>query len=329
MSTGLHSLYPRLLADVGGTYARFALETAPGVQEEVDVRSCDAFPSLQDAVRDYLDQTGARSVTHAAFGVATAVTSDQLCMTNNRWSFSIEALRQALGLESLLVINDFTALALALPHLPADTLRQVGGLAPAPNSPVALIGPGTGLGVSGLIPTADGYVPLSGEGGHIAFAPRDDEEVAIWRFARQHFDHVSAERVLSGPGLALIHQARLDALSLPREPLSAAEITRRALGVQCTQCRATLDRFCAMLGSAAAGLALTLGARGGVYIGGGIVPRLGAEFARSPFRRRFENAGRCSAYLAAIPVYVIESPYPGLIGAGAALASHLRKVNHA
>jgi glucokinase len=329
MSTGLHSLYPRLLADVGGTCVRLALETAPGVLEEVDVRASESFPSLLDAVRDYLGQTGARNVAHAAIGIATAVTGDQVRMTNHSWTFSIAALRQALGLDTLVVINDFTALALSLPHLPAEQLQRVGGGDPHPDAPRALLGPGTGLGVSGLVPGPDGFVALAGEGGHVGFAPADDEEMALWHFAHARHGHVSAERFLSGPGLALIHEARLALAGLPSESLTAADITRRALGGHCEQCSATLDRFCAMLGSVAGALALTLGARGGVYIGGGIVPRLGDDFARSPFRRRFEEAGRLSGYLAAIPVFVIHSPYPGLIGAQAALTASLREPNHA
>jgi glucokinase len=317
------------VADIGGTYIRFALETAPGVLEEIDMRPCAGFSSLHEAVADYLQQTGAHGIEHAAFGVATAVTSDLVCMTNHPWHFSIDGLRRSLGFQTLLVINDFTALALSLPHLPPHQLRQVGGGVAIAGCPRALIGPGTGLGVSGLIPSAQGEIPLSGEGGHIAFAPADDEESAILGFARERFGHVSAERLLSGAGIELIHRARLAVSGLPEDRLSVAEITRRALGGQCVQCRATLDRFCAMLGSAAGGLALTLGARGGVYIGGGIVPRLGDEFSRSPFRARFEDAGRLSDYLVQIPVFVIDSPYPGLIGARAALAAFLRESNHA
>lgn len=325
MSTGLPSLYPRLLADIGGTNLRLALETAPGVLEEIDVYSGDRYGSLAEAVRAYLAAVGAGRVAHAAFGVATAVTGDTVRMTNRAWSFSIDGLRHELGLTTLLVLNDFSTMARALPHLPGHELTQVGGGAPVAGCPLALIGPGTGLGVSALVPAPGGAVALAGEGGHVAFAPVDDEEVGLWQFARREFEHVSAERFLSGPGLALIHRGRLALQGLPPEPLTAAEITRRALGGECGQCRATLDRFCGMLGTAAANLALSLGARGGVYLGGGIVPRLGDEFVRSPFRRRFEAAGRLSGYLAAVPVYVIHSPYPGLIGVEAALADHLRE----
>ncbi|BEV72546.1 glucokinase [Paludibacterium sp. THUN1379] len=329
MSTGHPSLFPRLLADVGGTHARFALETAPGVIEEVDVRASASFPTLLDAVRDYLGQTGARRVAHAAIGIATAVTGDLVRMTNHDWTFSIAGMRRDLSLDSLVVLNDFTALAWSLPFLPAAELQQVGDGKAEPGCAMALIGPGTGLGVSGLIPGPQGPIPLSGEGGHVGFAPEDEEEVELWRFARARYGHVSTERFLSGPGLALIHEARLAMQGLAHDGLSAADITRHALGGQSPQCQASLDRFCAMLGSAAGALALTLGARGGVFIGGGIVPRLGAAFGQSPFRRRFEQAGRFSGYLAAMPTYVIHSQYPGLIGAQAALAAHLRESHHA
>jgi glucokinase len=329
MSTGPHSLFPRLLADVGATNTRFALETAPGVIEEVDVRASAHFPSLLDAARDYLRQTGAKQVSHAAIGIATAVTGDAVRMTNHDWSFSIAELKRELGLSTLLVLNDFAALAWSLPHLSPAELSQVGGGAAVAGCPLALIGPGSGLGVSGLVMGAQGPIPLSGEGGHVGFAPEDEEEVELWRFARARFGHVSTERFLSGPGMALIHEARLALRGAPFDGLSAADITRQALGGQSPECMASLERFCAMLGSAAGALALTLGARGGVFLGGGIVPRLGDVFARSPFRRRFEQAGRLSGFLAAVPTYVIHSQYPGLIGVQAALASHLRESHHA
>jgi glucokinase len=329
MSTGLHSLCPRLLADIGGTFVRFALETAPGVLEKVDVQPCSAFPSLQEAVNDYVSRAGRPVIMHAAFGIATPVTSDRVCMTNQQWQFSIEDLRRALGLQTLIVINDFSALAMSLPHLPSQQLRQVGGAAVVADAPVGLIGPGTGLGVSGLIPGAGAPVPLAGEGGHRAFSPCDQEEDAILAFARKRFGRVSCERLISGAGIELIHQARLSIAGHAPGAMSVVDIIGQALNGQSEDCRATLDRFCAMLGSAAADLALTLGARGGIYIGGGIVPRFGELFVQSPFRARFEEAGRLSAYLAQIPVFVINSPYPGLIGASAALASSLRELNHA
>ncbi|MBV8680870.1 MAG: glucokinase [Aquitalea sp.] len=323
MSTGLPNTWPRLLADIGGTNARFALETAPGVLEDIIVLPCANYPTLEAAMRSYLAEVGTRAVAHAAIGIANPVTGDWVQMTNHHWAFSIEATRQALELTSLIVINDFTALALSLPHLPPSELVQVGGGEAVAGSPLALIGPGTGLGVSALIPAPGGYMPLAGEGGHVSFAPFDEREAAIWRYARDRHGHVSAERLLSGPGLVLIYHALAALAGEAEQELSAADITARGLSGDCPRCRETLDAFCAMLGTAAANLALTLGARGGVYLGGGIVPRLIDYFKTSPFRPRFEDKGRFSAYMAGIPVFVINSRYPALIGVSAALAAHL------
>jgi glucokinase len=323
--------YPRLLADIGGTNARFALETAPGILEKIEVLPGAEYPTLEAALRTYLQRVAATgAVKHAAIGIANPVTGDWVQMTNHHWGFSIESTRQAIGLDSLVVINDFTALALSLPHLPAAELRQVGGGVARPAAVLGLIGPGTGLGVSGLVPDgAGGHIALAGEGGHVSFAPFDERELAVWRFARERHDHVSAERLLSGPGLVLIHEALCHLAGEAYQPATAADITRRALAGEGVRCREAVDVFCAMLGGAAGNLALTLGAVGGIYIGGGIVPRLGALFLDSPFRARFEDKGRFSGYLAAIPVYLIESPYPALIGASAALAARLGKASHA
>lgn len=316
--------FPWLLGDVGGTHARFALRTSAGI-ERVEVLACAAFPSLQEAVAHYLAEVGRPAVRHAAVGIANPVYGDAVRMTNHHWAFSIEAVRRALGLTTFVVLNDFAALARALPLLPASELRQVGGGPAAPDAPLALLGAGTGLGVSGLIPDGrGGWVPLAGEGGHVSFAPYDEREVAVWRIARERFGgHVSAERLLSGPGLEFLHQALAQIDATAAAALRAADISERGLAGSDPLCVQTLTLFCTLLGTVAADLAITLGARGGVYIGGGIVPRLGAFFARSPFRTRFEDKGRTSAYLRDIPVWVIHSPHPALLGAATALQQHL------
>lgn len=323
MSTGQPNPFPRLLADIGGTNARFALETAPGVLEDIDVLPCRDYPTLVDAIRSYLERADTRAVHHAAIGIANPVTGDWVQMTNHHWAFSIEATRQVLGFATLLVLNDFTALAMSLPFLPADELVQVGGGEPR-HGAKALIGAGTGLGVSGLLPHAGGWVAIAGEGGHVAFAPGNEEEVALWRYAQRRFgEHVSAERFLSGPGLELIHDALAEADGEAAGQLSAAQISERGLSGRDARCVKVLEHFCGMLGNAAANLAVTLGAVGGVYIGGGIVPRFGELFARSPFRERFEAKGRFRDYTRALPVYVIHSAYPALTGVQAALRDHL------
>lgn len=329
MSTGLLNHYPRLLADIGGTYARFALEVTPGVLEAIHVLQCADFASLSAAMSDYLMRVAHRKIDHVALGMANPVNGDQVQMTNNHWTFSIEETRCRMGLSSLVVINDFTALALALPLLPRHELMQLGGEAPVDGAAIALIGPGTGLGVSGLLPSIQGYVAIAGEGGHVSFSPFDEEEWRVWQYARARFNHVSAERLLSGTGLALIYEALTSPLNLSAECLTAEEITQRALDGGCDQCYRSVQMFLAMLGTAASNLALTLGARGGVYLGGGIVPRLGHLILSSALRSRFEDKGRFRDYLAPIPIYVIRSPYPALFGASVALTKYLEGTEHA
>lgn len=315
---------PRLLADIGSLYARFTLEVERGVFSHTAALRCADHNSLQDVVQAYLDAVRPLKVVHAALAVANPVDGDLVRMTNYPWQFSIEATRQALGLETLVVVNDFTALAMALPRLSADEVRQVGGGQPVKNSVIGLLGSGTGLGVSGLIPAGDSFISLGSEGGHTSFSPRDAREVAVLEYAWQQFDHVSFERLLSGPGLELIHQAlNPEARSAA---LAAPEITRRALEAGDTACQSTLDVFCNMLGTAASNLAVTLGALGGIYIGGSIVPRLGQAFDRSGFRARFEDRGRFSGYVQNIPTYVITAQNPTLLGVSAILDAQLRQL---
>jgi glucokinase len=317
---------PRLLADVGGTNARFALELAAGRFEHVQVLACGDYPTLGDAIRAYLAMpavAGAGQVGHAAVAIANPVDGDQIRMTNHHWQFSIEALRREVGFETLLVVNDFYALARSLPHLIDGDKVQVGGGSPRAGAPLGLLGAGTGLGVSGLIPAGTSWTALSSEGGHVTFAPCNDLEVAILQYAWREFEHVSAERFLSGAGVELIHRALSHVQGLAPTSLSAPEISRRALAGECAVSSQVLDVFCGMLGCVAGNLAVTLGAQGGVYIGGGIVPRLGERFASSPFRRRFEQKGRFQSYLAAVPTYVITAEYPAFLGVSAILADKL------
>ena len=312
----LATSFPRLVGDVGGTNARFATLIGPGAElSHHQTLACDAFPDIGAAIERYLDVTGAPRPRWAAIGIATPVTGDWIRMTNHHWAFSIRSLQAELGLQRLHVINDFTALAMSLPGLlPAD-IEVIGGGQAEPGSPITLLGAGTGLGISGLLPSRGGYVPINGEGGHVTLAAANEREAAVIAELGRRYPHVSAERVLSGPGLSALHEAlaRVDGRAV--EPLPPASISTRGIADANDPCRATLDMFCAMLGTVASNLALILGARGGVYVGGGIVPKFGSYFASSPFRARFEHKGRFSEYLAGIPTYVIRAPYPALLGA--------------
>lgn len=319
--------WPRLVADIGGTNARFALETSPSVIEYALVLPCQEFDTVVDAAKEYLNRVGVPEVRHAAFAIANPILGDWVQMTNHHWAFSIETTRQALCLENLILLNDFTAQALAVSQTDKKDLVQIGGQKPVEGSPKAVIGPGTGLGVSGLVSSPAGWVALAGEGGHISFPPFDDMEVSIWQYAKAKFGHVSAERFLSGSGLSLIYEALAAKQHVKPLHLKPSEITEKALSGSSPLCRQTLDIFCAMLGTVASDLALTLGARGGVYLCGGIIPRILDYFKNSPFRSRFENKGRFEAYLAAVPVYVVLSEFPGITGATVALDNHLNNLS--
>jgi glucokinase len=311
---------PSLVADIGGTNARFGLMLSGNATVMQDkVLACAAYPSIAAAIEHYLAGIDGPRPRQAAIAIANPVVGDWVQMTNHIWAFSIEETRKSLGMERLVVLNDFTALAMALPLLPPAELRQVGGGQARPGAPLALLGPGSGLGVSGLIPSPAGWVPLQGEGGHASFCPANEREADILRIVWGEHRHVSAERLVSGMGFGNLYRAVAELHGQKREAPTPAQITASALKGDDPVSAEVVETFCAMLGTVAANLALTLGARGGVYIGGGIVPRLGDYFDRSPFRRRFEEKGRFSEYLASIPSYVITAATPALLGAAQAL----------
>ncbi|MEO6974815.1 MAG: glucokinase [Gallionella sp.] len=327
MSISLKETYPRLVGDIGGTNARFAMQLSQGmpISEPQALPSSD-FSGPAEAIRQYLKLTGLPHPRWAGLAIATPISGDQLTMTNNGWKFSIRETREKLSLKHLRMLNDFTALALALPKLVPNDLTQVGTGKPEAEKPIGLIGPGTGLGVSGLIPTAQGYSAIEGEGGHSTMPAFNAREAELITLARKNYPHVSAERLLSGSGLMTLYQVIAESAGTPREKLQPDEISQRGIAGSCPICKEALDTFCAMLGTVAADVALTLGARGGLYIGGGIVPKLGDYFATSPFRARFEEKGRFSSYLAKIPTWVIHAPWPGLIGASSSLDDDARNM---
>jgi glucokinase len=315
---------PRLIADIGGTNARFALIHSGQRRDEIVLRCAD-YPDIVSAIEYYLDKVGASKgatrPVEAALAIAGPITGDLVRMTNHAWQFSAARTRGALGWRRLILLNDFTALAMAIRHLPREELDQVGGGQSVPDMPLALLGPGTGLGVSGLIPGAGHWIPLQGEGGHQTLPVMNEREMAMLDQLHQRFSHVSAERVLSGPGLVNLYDALCGIEGIVPEVLTPPQITRRASEGSCRLCLETVSMFCALLGTLAGNLVLTLGAVGGCYIGGGIVPDLGATFASSHFRDRFEDKGRYTDYLSRVPTYVIRSELPAFVGLAAAFSS--------
>ncbi len=235
-------------------------------------------------------------------------------MTNHPWTFFIDDVRRDLGLEKLDVINDFVAIALSVPRLGDGGRRWLGGGEALPGAPIAVLGPGTGLGVSGLVPSAEGWLPLATEGGHVALAAMTAREEEVIGVLRRKFGHASAERAVSGPGLVNLYDALAELEGIKAASPSPASVTERALAGNCRRSREALALFTAFLGTVASNLALSLGARGGVYMAGGILPKLADAFDEKSFRARFEDKGRFSDYLAAIPTYLITHQHPAFLG---------------
>jgi glucokinase len=309
-----------LVGDIGGTNARFGLVSPDGELLHSRVLADADYPGIAEAIDAYLaERDGLPRPRRGAIAIASPVAGDEVRMTNHPWAFSISRLKSRLRFQRLEVINDFTAQALALPHLKDGDKVKIGPGEALPGYPIGVLGPGSGLGVSGLVPAGKRWMPLTGEGGHATMPPITDRESAVLGAMRRHLDHVSGERVLSGPGLVNLYNALAEVDGVPARQYTAAQITDADTGRGDPLCSEATDMFCAMLGTVAGNLALTLGARGGVYIGGGIVPRLGERFAASAFRQRFEAKGRFHEYLGAIPTYVVTHRLPAFLGCAAAL----------
>ena len=316
-----------LIADIGGTNARFALvDEGSVVPQHERTLSCANYRTVIDAVLAYLEDTSQPMPETAALAIATPVSKDRIIMTNHVWDFSVEETRKTLGLKSLKVLNDYTALALALPYLSDDDLHKVGGGTSVDKQTMAVIGPGTGLGVSGAICAGDYWLPLESEGGHVSYSPLNLREREIIDTILKYHKFVSAESLVSGSGMVLLYESIAKCDGVEHELLSPEQITNKALNETDASAEEAVAMMCGILGCVAGNIALTLGARGGVFVGGGIIPKLGNYFDSSPFRTHFESKGRFSKYLEEIPSNVIISKYPALTGAAVAVQqqySHL------
>jgi len=320
VSLGLQSEYPLLVADIGGTNVRFGWVATPDATlSNIDLFACANFPGPIEATEAYLRRhhAGARPA-RCVIAIATAVTDGPIKVTNSDWILESAKLAAAVSAVSVEIFNDFEAIALGLPSLAKSDYTLVGTALPDCRFPMAVIGPGTGLGVAGIMPVrgqAGIWQTLCGEGGHVTLASNSEYQSQILRVARSQFAHVSAERLVSGIGLPILREAvakvegfRIDAT------LGAEEIGTLGAARSDPLCERTMEVFCEFLGLVAGNLALTMGARGGVFIAGGIVPKLGDFFAASGFRTQFESKGRYQEYLRAISTAVITAPHPGLLG---------------
>ena len=312
-----------LVGDVGGTNVRFALADVSSATPRLLAGQsflCADFAGLDQAIEHFLQGTGVRPGV-AALAVAGPVTGGVADLTNGQWRVS-EAALVAGGFRSARLINDYTALALSVRHLEPKDLGSIGDAPdPAPSQTVTVLGAGTGLGVSAAVHDGPSEAVATTEGGHIAFAPADEVEIEILQQLSVRFGRVSLERILSGPGLVNLRWALGRIAGQEAVPLSPEDIVTMAMSGADELCAEALDRFCAIYGSAAGDMALAYGARGGVYLGGGIAPSILEWLRGSAFRSRFEAKGRLAGYLEAIPTQVILHPYAALLGAAESLRS--------
>ena len=305
----------RLIADIGGTNARFALAEPGRRPGRAITLICADYGDIAAVLRAGRERLGS-SAAQAAIAVAGAVIGDHVTMVNRGWSFSTARLQADLGFDRLVMMNDFEAIAWALPELGDADLRHLGpALAPVKGAACAVLGPGTGLGQSGLAVGPNGAIAVVGEGGHADFAPQNEQQAKVWHVLHRRFGHVSVERVLSGPGLVNLYQALAELDGRPARLTSPAAIA--ADGAR--PATAAVEMFVAILGALAGNLALTLGALGGVFIAGGMAPALADRLAGPSFRHAFEDKGRVADYLKSIPTFLITAPTPGLIGLAALL----------
>ena len=315
-----------LVADIGGTNARFAALQDGRLQSEFEFHySVLEYPSFADLIIRLKEELATQGIhtSPAAVCLAVACPADveQLSFTNSHWSFSRRELVQWLNCEQLALINDFEAVAHGVTELTAADYVQIGGQSPVPGKAIGILGAGTGLGVAALIPLTDGYHILDTEGGHADFAPVDQLQYEVLSYLRGIYGRVSLERLLSGQGLINIYSALCHLRAVPPTLTLPSEVVSASLTNTDAQALAALNMFCEAFGAAAGNLALTLGARGGIYIAGGVIPRFDEFFQTSGFREKFEAKGRFRSYLQAIPVFLVTRSNLGLLGAAKYLKS--------
>jgi len=301
-----------LVADIGGTSTRCAIASPGGTLGNIETFRNREFPGPDRLLASYLDTLAARERPAEAFiAVAAPIRGDEIRMTNINWTFSITALARALSLKRVEALNDFAAQAYALPLLGSRDLQQVGGGEAVDGAPKVVLGPGTGLGTAGLVRIAGRWHAITGEGGHVTMAPSDEREARIVALGRERFGHCSAERLISGAGLAFIYGVLNAGIALAPDEVGARITAGESAALE------TLDIFFQLLGTVASNLALCFASYGGVYIGGGITPRYVGQFQASGFRTRFEDKGRYRSLLAQIPTWVITADQPALRGLAA------------
>lgn len=312
-----------IIGDVGGTNCRLAAcDLSTGLIDEIRVMAVADFKSLDEAIKEFRATVPRYKFSCGSISIANPISSDRVSMTNAHWDFSIEQTRINAGLDRLIMLNDWKAVALSLPVLKDSDLEPINYCPKNETGNRALCGVGTGLGVAGLVEGKDGtWVPVAGEGGHASFSPVDEEESQILNTLMGSYDHVSFEKILSGPGLVRLHQAIAAINGALVERFTPQEIVAGLTSQNDPISKKTVEVFCEILGNFAGNLCLTLGATGGIYLGGGVIQKINEAgfFERERFLDRLTQKGRLSGWLQDIPAYLLKTPYAGLIGSAVAL----------
>lgn len=312
-----------VVVDVGGTNIRLAVaDIDSGELSSIREYPCAQFITLDAALAQYF-ATLSETVSHLCIAIACPVQDDKVQMMNLNWQFSQQQLKDKFNLTELYLLNDYTAIALAVPSLKAEQMIKIGAGEIVEDAPKAIFGAGTGLGVAHLIKTDSKWQTLEGEGGHSSFAPNNSEQTDVLLLLQQQFGHVSTERLLSGQGLVNIYHALCRSSGKQPEYFEPQQVSDAALKDECELALQTLQIFCQVMGGFAGNLALNLDCKGGVYIAGGVAPRFIEFIKSSEFRDYFEDKGRMKPYLQTIPTYLITHSNPGLLGATTYLQQEL------
>lgn len=313
-----------IVADIGGTYARFSTVNLENLFiDKIEIYSCIDYHNFESVLEEYVVKHHLQHICHVAVAIACPVLDDVITMTNAHWNFSISEIKKKFCLLEFKVLNDFNAIAMSLPVLTNDELRSIGSGVGDSHKARVVLGAGTGLGVAYLLSDTFIHTAHAGEGGHISWGAKNEQEWFILNFLKRTYPHVSYERLLSGHGLENLYQALSAYKKVSVSALSTAHIVKAALENECEIAKASVLQFLTVLGSYAGDLALIFAAFGGVYIAGGIVPRLLSIIEQSEFRSSFESKGRFSKFNAQIPTYVITAKQPGILGAAVFLKQSL------
>ena len=308
-----------IVADIGGTNARFACLSPEGKPVKTHKLACREYAGFEQALRHYLELAKCETPERVCAAVACPTEHDCIALTNSHWKFSVSATVKQLNLKQFLVINDFDALARSVLYLQSSDLATLIPGEPMPYGVKALIGPGTGLGTGGLVWSGERWTVISGEGGYVTLPIRTDRDIEVWKVIRHRYGRVSAERLLCGNGLIELYTAICELEHITAKELGPADVVATALENSDSRCHEALAMFCAFLGDVCGDYALGLGAMGGVYLGGGIPPRIVEFLQQSEFKDRFLSRGRGNQYIEQMPVFIITADTPALWGCAHAL----------